>query len=450
MIHYFIYHSHFRSIHTMSQGYMTNNTSIIIGSVASVLSAGTGFAFAYYWKTKNGECQKQKQVLTQDKQKPHVKPIFLTNNAKKAKEISLLFGFPFDTMPFNETMNPLDQVTELSTETFRPVIREEIEVIVGNKKFDNGYQITEEDLNSLVGQTMNITLKVYVAEPGSVIKVFYNRTNGKVVPKVNTLNSLCFGWDHMFVPNGYQCTIAEMGQHRNMFNFRSQVYEQISDYLSGRPSTSIYEGHITLSHSDKTLSFEEQKKQFTDLCSKLGVKAILIELQSGKPVNGNFQFQTSQWFNRPFNEVRKSMKDMSKEFMDNQWIVERQKIEATPSLRIGSENCPIEDDEIKDFPSTNYFEFHAKVSMTDNNKQIIEQLSKDHQAHLSRNAFKKFDQYDHRFLTLRLRGIGQKTAFAKFDALLDSLKDANIEIAGTQREYAVWDTNHQLDAGWIN
>ena len=144
------------------------------------------------------------------------------------------------------------------------------------------------------------------------------------------------------------------------------------------------------------------------------------------------------------------MTNISKEILSEGWIVERQKIEATPCLRVGSENCPIEDCDINNYPSTNYFEFHAKISMTKTNKEIIKELCEKHQAHLSRNAFKKFDKFDHRFLTMRLYNIGQKTAFAKFDALLDCLKNANIEVVNTQREYAVWDTNVQLDAGWIN
>lgn len=411
------------------------------------------FCSLYWSKYKIKKDEYALIPIQKSSQKPHLKPILLTNNMKKAQEITTLFGFPFDVMGYDEMMNSLDLVSNISEEKFRPVLKEEIEVIevmIGDKKFDIGYHITEEMLDQMIGQTISICLRVYVAEPGSEIRVFHNKTNGRVVPKSGAINPLCFGWDYMFIPNGFSNTVAEMGQHRNMFNFRSQVYEQISDYLSGRPSTSIYEGHITLSHSNLQMPFEEQKTKFMDLCSKLGVKAILIELQSGIPENGNFQFQTSQWFNRPFCEARKSMTEISKEFMSNGWIVQRQKIEATPCLRTGSINCPIEDTDVKNYPLTNYFEFHAKISMTDENEPIIKQLCNEHQTHLSRNAFKKFEQYDHRFLTMRLYGIGQKNAFANFDSLLSDLKKMNIEVVNTQREYAVWDTNVRLDAGWIN
>jgi hypothetical protein len=449
---------------------MISSENFIILSSGVALTLLTGSLVKYLCTKTSEQVIEQKQspsdyVLSKDskysKFHPHLKPIFLTNNMKKAQEVATLLGIPIDRMEItesNESLSPINLVIKISSEKFRPTMREEIEVMIGEKQYEPGHQFTENELNESMGQNMSINLKVYVSEPGKEIRVFYSTTNGKIVPKTETENPLCFGWDSMFMPNGFQCTISELGKQRNMFNFRSLVYEQIADYLSGRPSVSIYEGHITVTHADDTMPFEEQKAKFISLCETLGVKAILIELQSGAPKNGNFQFQTSQWYNRPFSDVRKLMTETSKQFMSNHWIAERQKIEATPCLRIGSENCPIEDEDVKNFPLTNYFEFHAKISVpctqdqveTDQMNLMIKELCAKHQAHLSRNAFKKFDKNEHRFLTLRLYGIGQKKAFARFDALLDALKDQMIEVVGTQREYAVWDTNVNHDAGWID
>ena len=220
-------------------------TLLIFGSIMYLKIKPLIFSLMFSGHGKKSTSDSSSASLKSKYDRPHIKPIFLTNNIKKAQEVSTLFGFPIDVLNLNEgneTSGTLDLVTQMASEKFRPTMREEIEVTIdcpdGIKKFDIGKHITEDELNKFIGHAMSINLKVFVAEPGSAVRVFYNTTNGKIVPKSETINSLCFGWDNMFVPNGYLCTVAELGQQRNMFNFRSQVYEQIADYLSGRPSTS--------------------------------------------------------------------------------------------------------------------------------------------------------------------------------------------------------------------
>lgn len=68
---------------------------------------------------------------------------------------------------------------------------------------------------------------------------------------------------------------------------------------------------------------------------------------------------------------------------------------------------------------------------------------------MSRNAFKKFDDHEHRFVTMRLYGIGQKTAYGKIDAFVEEAFKEGLKVVQVQREYAVWDTNVEFDKGWI-
>ena len=228
----------------------------------------------------------------------------------------------------------------------------------------------------------------------------------------------------------------------NILNFRSRLYVMFRIFY--------HVIHITVCTKHLYLTLEEQREKFIKLCSDMGVKAILIELQSGKPENGKFQFQTSKYYKKSFRNVRIDIDKITREFVSQGWIVERQKIEATPCLRPGLVNCPIEDHDIKNYPESNYFEFHAKILISPDNENTVKGLCKTHDAHLSRNAFKKLEFGDHRFLTLRIYGVGQKTSFQRFDRLLNDLDQHLINIIQSQREYAVWDTNVRLDAGWIN
>ena len=66
-----------------------------------------------------------------------------------------------------------------------------------------------------------------------------------------------------------------------------------------------------------------------------------------------------------------------------------------------------------------------------------------------RNAFKKFEQLEHRFVTFRLYQIGQRRAYAHVDEFVEKLHAANLKVVQVQREYALYDSNTDFDKGWI-
>jgi hypothetical protein len=105
------------------------------------------------------------------------------------------------------------------------------------------------------------------------------------------------------------------------------------------------------------------------------------------------------------------------------------------------------------FSPSNYFEFHVKVQLplaTVDYAQLG-QLCTRHKAHLSRNALKQVDKdNEHRFVTLRLYHIGRATARGRFEACVDDLEANNYTVISKMREYSVYDSNVQLDSGWID
>jgi hypothetical protein len=59
-------------------------------------------------------------------------------------------------------------------------------------------------------------------------------------------------------------------------------------------------------------------------------------------------------------------------------------------------------------------------------------------------------RYHHRFATLRIYDVGAESALARFNSFKDALTGAGHAIATTLREYAVYDSNVELDRGWLD
>lgn len=125
----------------------------------------------------------------------------------------------------------------------------------------------------------------------------------------------------------------------------------------------------------------------------------------------------------------------------------RVKIEAM----VYNQDIPVEDWEILSHPVTNYFEFHIKALLPPGmDLKALEHQCVQQEAHLSKNAFKQLENgYHQRFITLRLYGLGRQSAQARFEALIASLRSQSIPLVQPQQEYTVYDSNVQLDAGWL-
>lgn len=125
------------------------------------------------------------------------------------------------------------------------------------------------------------------------------------------------------------------------------------------------------------------------------------------------------------------------------FIIERVKIEAM----LHSEGVP---DDAAECPESCYFEFHAKLLLSEEQLVPLAQLCKETGAHLSRNALKSIGDRQHRFVTLRLYNTGRPQALAHFQHILDRLAKDNYEIVSKQREFSCYDTNVNLDSGWLD
>lgn len=199
-----------------------------------------------------------------------------------------------------------------------------------------------------------------------------------------------------------------------------------------------FESHITVELNNKrTLSL------FQTLCQKLKVKCLLIELPSG--IN-NLQPMTSLYHKGNFEPVLKEVQSLAQTIAQEGFKVTRVKIEAL----VNNLNVPSTDEEAQKFPK-NYFEFHVLATLkTEEEKDKLKALCKNHNAHLSQNAFKQsLLGLNQHFITMRVYNIGKIGAKLEFSKLVNELKKENFNLSNKLQEYIVYDSNTSIDQGWI-
>lgn len=208
-----------------------------------------------------------------------------------------------------------------------------------------------------------------------------------------------------------------------------------------------YEVHVTVALPDK-LSLYDKKNDFIELCKKIKAKPIIIELEDGVPVNGKIQWQTSKYYHKTLNQVINLMQNDVDYIETSGWQVVRKKIETIPSSNLQS-NVPLTQYDLEIEPTANYFEFHIKFVVPEN-MNIILNVCKKHNAHISKNAITKTVLQSFKIITLRLYKICLNDSIDLFNALYNDLIKINTIIVKTEKEYAVYDSNSNIDKGWID
>jgi hypothetical protein len=175
----------------------------------------------------------------------------------------------------------------------------------------------------------------------------------------------------------------------------------------------------------------------------LRVKSVLIELPQGVVAK---QLMTASYHRGTLTSVKQEAYSLVCEFEKVGFKIARVKIEAM----VNNKDVPISDIQAQLLPKTNYFEFHVKATLAPEYIGVLAQLCQQHGAHLSANAFKYQPHgQQQRFMTMRMYGVGLHTAQVSFNTLLAALKAQNIKLSQPQQEYSVFDSNINLDNGWI-
>lgn len=173
-----------------------------------------------------------------------------------------------------------------------------------------------------------------------------------------------------------------------------------------------FEAHLTVDNT--------RGDAFAALCDELGVDHVAIELASGAH---HAQPMTASHHRGTLAEVMVAVDALRARIEAAGFPVVRTKIEAA----VDTEGLPTPD---------GYYEFHIKVRDGDGLAAVVEA----HGARLSRNERRA----GQRFATLRSYS-DRATAEARLDALLAAIGTFESVI----REYTVYDSRIQLDAGWL-
>jgi len=203
--------------------------------------------------------------------------------------------------------------------------------------------------------------------------------------------------------------------------------------------TGTFEAHITICAESPAIL-----QRFQQICQQLNVKCILIELPNGVMRS---QPMTASHHRGNLAQVCTEVHSLAQQIWQAGFQVNRVKIEAM----VYNQDIPVTDREVALHPVTNYFEFHIKALLAkDTDLEALRQHCAAQGAHLSANAFKLNTNGQHqRFITLRLYKLGRNSAQGRFQALLTSLRGQRIVLMQPQQEYTVFDSNLELDAGWL-
>ena len=143
-------------------------------------------------------------------------------------------------------------------------------------------------------------------------------------------------------------------------------------------------------------------------------------------------------------EIKMLVDSFSKDFQ-----VQRVKVEAGPN----NKNIPQSAKDTVDEPEDCYFEHHVALGLKaymdfDDLKSKFKRYS----GYLSKNALKTAPNSGEqiRFVTQRFSKIGQLEADAKLKKLIAFAKQQSIDIVRIEREYNIFDSNLQLDHGWMS
>jgi hypothetical protein len=183
-----------------------------------------------------------------------------------------------------------------------------------------------------------------------------------------------------------------------------------------------YEIHITVENNDN----------FIDTCNKIGVKPIIIIVDEN---NKEFDqvMTSSKHSGNSYGEV---LIDLTDKLIENNQRIIRQKVERIPGDNIDSNHI--------------YYESHLRLKLKKGyNKNPIKVICKYLDFHLSRNFFKRNENYDWIMITYR----NKKVPLDNFNKIIDYMKslldNMMIEYDKIEIEECIYDSNEDYDKYWL-
>ncbi|WP_437896067.1 non-canonical purine NTP pyrophosphatase [Sorangium sp. So ce124] len=243
-----------------------------------------------------------------------------------------------------------------------------------------------------------------------------------------------YGWDPVWIPDGFERTLAELRSSKYVVNMRLLPFLDLAAELRGTGFEGVFESHVTVVACDEAA--------FAKTCDALGVRALFISLPRGRTPR---QPMTGAHHRGSLQEVLLVVHQLARDLAQAGFEVIRTKVEAVGPHR----DLPLTDEVAARAPRTNYFEHHAKVVLPSPDSEAeVSRAFAELGAYMSRGA-PRADGVELRFVTLRSWGLGQASADARFDQVLALAARLGLPLRNRTREYTVYDSALDVDMGWM-
>ncbi|MEO1517452.1 MAG: hypothetical protein AAFV95_20685 [Bacteroidota bacterium] len=174
---------------------------------------------------------------------------------------------------------------------------------------------------------------------------------------------------------------------------------------------------------------------FESFCQSVDAKPIVILLPKGEHTQ---QPMISKIINCDSKEaLAKKTRQLKNQFDTNGYEIVRVKMEVAPWDRDKAEH-------LFETGPDNYYEWHGRVQLE--KEETIRAIVKQLGGHLSRNALKRDPKA--KLITIREYG-SEEMIKSRIHHLKTGLQQHGIEFAKEELEYCVYDSNVNLDKGWI-
>ncbi|TXI85141.1 MAG: hypothetical protein E6Q38_00920 [Crocinitomicaceae bacterium] len=187
---------------------------------------------------------------------------------------------------------------------------------------------------------------------------------------------------------------------------------------------------------------------FKDVCTKIGVKAIVLDLE-----NQNFNIIDAMTSSVHYGDNRSAYEEagrITRELQNYNYTVVRKKIETVPFHPAApGENKP----GIK-MPKDCYFETHIPVLISKEQKDMLQELAAELDGHLSKNFFKKIENglYVNMF-TIRAYNDTYEIFLKRVQFVQEKLESNGFMFEPgykTEIEFSIYDTKVSHDFQWLN
>lgn len=293
-------------------------------------------------------------------------------------------------------------------------------------------QLGDEGFCARFGGRRGVTRVVVALQTSSAnVQLFSGQDEGVVVAAPRGRGG--YGWDRLWQPDGFNLTVAELGDARFLVNMRQRPYLELAAHVRGDGTPGYFEAHVTV----KPCAIDA----FAATCARLRVKCLHIVMpettaQHEQPMTGSYHLGT-------LSEAREEVLELARALARDGFEVTRMKLEATGRAF----GAPESDEVARALPMDVYFEHHATVVLPEgfDEARLLERC-RAHGGYVSRNLRKTGAE---RFVTVRSYQVGQATADARFERVLDELRALGVPLKNRAREYAVFDSAPAIDAGWM-